>query len=288
MNEKLLREKHSDIITLYEQGLFIKQIARQTNKSKQTVKLTLEKLGMYERQPVPNIRSIEERTFTCMNCGKVYISKRSRGEGDKFCTRECSDEYRVKQRDKKALERVESKKRLCDICGKEYIQHSGKFYCSDECRKEHYRRLSQKRADSKSTIMTSVCKECGKEFNYKAYKRTTEIVYCSDKCLKKACGRNAKHNRRIVIKQAKKEPISMNYLMKKYRSRCQMCDCKVHRSNGKDWSPNIATIDHIIPVSRGGTHTYDNVQLLCAMCNTRKSNNMDGVQLSLFMGAKDA
>lgn len=288
MNEKLLREKHSDILALFQEGLSIRHISRQTNKSRQTVKLTLEKLGLYERQPTPKIRSIEERTFTCMNCGKVYVNKRQVGEGDKFCTRECSDQYRIKERDRKALERIASKYRFCNICGKEYLQYRKALFCSQDCRKEHCRRLSQKRADSKSTIITSVCKECGKEFSYKAYKRTTEIVYCSDKCLKKACRRNAKHNRRIVIKQAKKEPISMNYLMKKYRSRCQMCDCKVHRSNGKDWSPNIATIDHIIPVSKGGTHTYDNVQLLCAMCNTRKSNNMDGVQLSLFMDAKDA
>lgn len=36
---------------------------------------------------------------------------------------------------------------------------------------------------------------------------------------------------------------------------------------GSDEPP---TIDHVVPVSRGGTNTADNVQPLCSPCNTRK------------------
>ena len=34
-----------------------------------------------------------------------------------------------------------------------------------------------------------------------------------------------------------------------------------------------ATIDHIIPKVKGGTHTYDNLQLLCRNCNNVKYIN---------------
>ena len=33
-----------------------------------------------------------------------------------------------------------------------------------------------------------------------------------------------------------------------------------------------ATIDHVLPRSRGGAHTWDNTVASCARCNARKSN----------------
>jgi 5-methylcytosine-specific restriction endonuclease McrA len=41
--------------------------------------------------------------------------------------------------------------------------------------------------------------------------------------------------------------------------------------DGKSWMPLAPTVDHIIPVSRAGTHTWDNVQLAHALCNSMKS-----------------
>ena len=32
------------------------------------------------------------------------------------------------------------------------------------------------------------------------------------------------------------------------------------------------TTDHVIPMSRGGTSTWDNVQVLCRSCNSKKRN----------------
>jgi 5-methylcytosine-specific restriction endonuclease McrA len=33
-------------------------------------------------------------------------------------------------------------------------------------------------------------------------------------------------------------------------------------------------IDHVVPLSRGGTHTYDNVRVACVPCNYHKSNRL--------------
>jgi hypothetical protein len=35
-------------------------------------------------------------------------------------------------------------------------------------------------------------------------------------------------------------------------------------------------MDHILPISRGGDSSYDNLQVLCSACNTKKSNKIDG------------
>lgn len=51
---------------------------------------------------------------------------------------------------------------------------------------------------------------------------------------------------------------------------CVYCGVRVVRS--KQYTPNQATIDHVIPLSKGGTHTIDNVVTACQQCNSVKSN----------------
>jgi len=66
--------------------------------------------------------------------------------------------------------------------------------------------------------------------------------------------------------------------------KCQLCG-KMCR---KKWAvsklsgiphPRCATIDHIVPMSRGGGHVMHNVQLACWECNTRKGARLEGQRL---------
>lgn len=53
-------------------------------------------------------------------------------------------------------------------------------------------------------------------------------------------------------------------LKEKYKFTCPCCGKK---------EPNIKlTIDHILPLSKNGTNTIDNIQPLCLSCNCRKNN----------------
>ena len=47
--------------------------------------------------------------------------------------------------------------------------------------------------------------------------------------------------------------------------KCQYCSKKVTVSN--------ATIDHVIPKSRGGDHTWENLVIACAKCNGKKGSH---------------
>lgn len=65
--------------------------------------------------------------------------------------------------------------------------------------------------------------------------------------------------------------------------KCWICHKKV---NKKLKRPNLmsASLDHIIPLSQGGTHTYANVQLAHLACNLSKQNDIlpQGEQLRIF------
>jgi 5-methylcytosine-specific restriction endonuclease McrA len=45
---------------------------------------------------------------------------------------------------------------------------------------------------------------------------------------------------------------------------CQIC--------GKELTKDTVTIDHIVPISKGGTNAIENLQPLCERCNSKKGN----------------
>ena len=54
---------------------------------------------------------------------------------------------------------------------------------------------------------------------------------------------------------------------------CQLCDQPVKRE--AVWpDPQSPSLDHVIPLSKGGDHTYANVQLACLRCNLRKNDRL--------------
>ena len=56
--------------------------------------------------------------------------------------------------------------------------------------------------------------------------------------------------------------------MKKLKKQTIVCPyCNKYIRNERDLE-----IEHFIPVSRGGTHTKDNVIFVCKKCNSKKGN----------------
>lgn len=71
------------------------------------------------------------------------------------------------------------------------------------------------------------------------------------------------HNRRTSGKITKE---IRNRLISNAKGKCLICFKK---------PPYIVlSIDHIIPISKGGTNEYSNLQILCMDCNRKKSNKI--------------
>ena len=47
---------------------------------------------------------------------------------------------------------------------------------------------------------------------------------------------------------------------------CQYCGCNIERK--------VATLDHVLPVSKGGKTTWDNCVTACGPCNSHKSDKL--------------
>src|SRR5437867_4393718 len=81
------------------------------------------------------------------------------------------------------------------------------------------------------------------------------------------------HAKRARTRFLPHEPITRETLAKRDRWRCHICKGKVVKTN---WS-----IDHLIPLSKGGSHLYVNVALAHRLCNIRRHTG-GRVQLRLL------
>ncbi len=67
---------------------------------------------------------------------------------------------------------------------------------------------------------------------------------------------------RIII-----PPAVRKYVFERERYCCKSC--------GRSDQQTELTIDHIIPLARGGSNDISNLQTLCRRCNTRKRDSLD-------------
>ena len=85
------------------------------------------------------------------------------------------------------------------------------------------------------------------------------------------------------MKEAYIETVNIGVLFNRDGERCQICHRKLNLKREVP-HPLAATIDHIIPLSLGGEHSYKNTQLSCFMCNSLKGCGVlgQGEQLRMF------
>jgi 5-methylcytosine-specific restriction endonuclease McrA len=79
--------------------------------------------------------------------------------------------------------------------------------------------------------------------------------------------RESQHRRRAaLLKSPVIERVDLRVIAWRDRYRCYLC--------GRALTRKQVTLDHVIPLSRGGAHTADNLKVACLSCNCRKGSRL--------------
>lgn len=95
----------------------------------------------------------------------------------------------------------------------------------------------------------------------------------AEKDRKKINAQRGSNNRRAKMKKAFIEDVIPMRVFNRDKWICQICGHAVSKLRDRNLI-DIASLDHIIPISKGGKHSYENTQLAHLSCNLRKSSSM--------------
>jgi 5-methylcytosine-specific restriction endonuclease McrA len=220
--------------------------------------------------------------MSCLECGKELESRKGSGPKPKYCNRSCQntawrknnpdkvrghiDNYLKKQRQLTQEKLKQLPQKHCIICG-ECIKPSavsrGAIICSRACS-----------IKQNTLIRTSEQKRKVKErIKAKDPDRMKDLAQ-NNRAMRKSRFRASVKRAEIFerdnyICQLCLEPIDMTATIPKH-AKAECCETKCYKA---------PTVDHIIPLARGGWHEPENVQAAHFICNSIKADREDVPQI---------
>lgn len=226
------------------------------------------------------------REATCKGCGRVFPVTRHDNLG--CCSRGCASavvgaarRIYADKREAKRAEHLRARLRKglppplaevdCVICGAVFRPKNIRArYCSDACRLK---------AIDRTDRTPRPCGECGVMFSpeYGVKRRR----FCSASCLTKNLRRKRRKVERARLRAAWVESVDPTMVFERDGWRCHLCGRRTPRRLRGTLDDRAPELDHIIPLARGGEHSYANTACACRACNMAKGATPKG-QILMF------
>lgn len=282
------RVSHKDIADLRMNGCNILEICLITGKDRKTVSTVCRKVCNI---PATDEELLEARMIATQKNThseewvKSYILDKSFGafeyvgryvNMDSHCLMRCVKCGQVEER---SMISLRSGKRVrCLLCQKKETEQRQKEQEKKRIENEQVRLTAKLiRAGSGKQLTFGFC-ACGEMLNRFDGRKGKQCRICA----KKAENKRSEIMRRHKISKALVDSdITLPKLYQKDNGICYLCggSCdwndKEVRENAIVCGNQYPSIDHVIPLAKGGLHSWDNVRLAHRICNSLKSDDYD-------------
>ena len=283
MGKWITEEEFEEMKSMLVEGKNYREIGERFGRNRKTIENKFLRTGANKL-----FKGVEK---SCKGCGETFlVTDRPNIHKRVFCTDGCKSKYNYKCRERN----VGTYRNECVQCSNSFDTYDkDKKCCSPECYydyriaksietekrrnkdrsvkcKEKGYRIRKRERIIKENTRPVKCIECSKWFSTHVKNK----VICSDYCRRRLNNRKnelykKKRGELIRLNGEVHEDISIERLIKRDESKCYLCGDKVYKT--KDSNHNYyPCIEHVIPIIKGGTHTWDNVKLAHRICNNHK------------------
>lgn len=234
----------------------------------------------------------------CAACGEITTHGRGRGDGRRpACDSRCRSYLRcglwpqskIPQthaiKSSKVPPDHSSRAGTCIECNESYsIRGIGQLRCrsckalAEQRKKDQWlARVTElaecdlERRQGLPRFASGSCMYCGVWFvaDRLATTNLALVRYCSDRCASNA----SKHRRRARKRDGAVYPVRRGWIFDRDDWTCKLCGDLILREV-KTPHPLAPTLDHIIPLAKGGAHSEDNLQAAHFLCNSLKGDRV--------------
>jgi 5-methylcytosine-specific restriction endonuclease McrA len=227
---------------------------------------------------------VDEARSGVVTCGFCGREARRVSQRQLYCSRRCKG--RAKERRKRVRARKPLVSRVCPECGARFdTNRARQEFCTKRCGD-----LSRTRVRDRARVYPStarppverVCERCGAAFQAAGIAINLRR-FCSRRCARLSrpttpgAGAHGGHRRRADEYGCEyKTGLSWRLLLAEDGPACWLCgedvDPADKRLSGRSWTVGVRhpSVDHVVPLARGGHHVRSNVRLAHMGCNSAR------------------
>lgn len=209
----------------------------------------------------------------CIACGKSMLNRKRQA---RYCSQDCKTQN---DRRKQSLRIYEQRRKSGlpipgDVlpcanpqCSNAAVYVNLRAFCSIDCKRYVQSNKHWLGEGPSSRIFFKPCPDCQTLVLARYRNGMHKVCSLCRTVRNKAINARKSHARRALGPKV----LSVNQIAERDGCRCHICHRKVDLklSGQAKWGP---TIEHIVPVSRGGTNDHGNLALAHRYCNTARGN----------------
>ena len=208
----------------------------------------------------------------CQNCGKPLDQTPKAGRPKRNCSRLCRERHRQNKKLKPKL------KHTCQFCHSDFESSQPQRFCSKPCRYQankiqgQVKYWEQRKAKYPDGLATVECGWCKKPRTFEYGKESTNAYHpdCTIEAQRARYRIKTVKRQKLVTTPSR---LAADEVVRVYGNQCAICNQPIDLSLKRTSSMGL-TVDHWIPLSKGGSDDISNLRPAHWNCNRKKSNKL--------------